>query len=44
MSKASETSTLKAGDLVSGELAFKLSAEQGFPIDLTELMAREKDT
>ena len=36
-----EVANLKAGDTISGAFAFKLADEQGFPIDLTELMARE---
>ncbi|MCM8528123.1 MAG: alanine--tRNA ligase [Lentisphaeraceae bacterium] len=37
-----EASKLKAGDTYSGEYAFKLYDTYGFPIDLTDLMAREK--
>lgn len=37
-----ETAELTKGSTVSGAFAFKLADEQGFPIDLTELMAREK--
>jgi alanyl-tRNA synthetase len=38
----SEIADLKTGDTVPGTFAFRLADEQGFPIDLTELMAREK--
>jgi alanyl-tRNA synthetase len=38
----SECSELKAGDTISGAFVFRLADEQGFPFDLTELMAREK--
>ena len=38
----SEISKLKAGDTISGAFAFRLADEQGFPVDLTDLMAREK--
>ena len=38
----SETASLKRGDNVSGAFAFRLYDEQGFPLDLTELLAREK--
>ena len=33
---------LPAGGQVSGAVAFRLSDEQGFPLDLTEVMARER--
>ena len=33
---------LPEGGQVSGALAFRLSDEQGFPLDLTEVMARER--
>lgn len=38
----SETASLHRGDKVSGAFAFRLYDEQGFPLDLTELLAREK--
>ena len=38
----SETKEMKSGETISGAFAFRLSDEQGFPLDLTELMAREK--
>ncbi|MFL6528129.1 MAG: alanine--tRNA ligase [Chthoniobacterales bacterium] len=33
---------VRTADSVSGEFAFRLYDEQGFPLDLTELMARER--
>jgi len=35
-------SKLKAGGAITGALAFRLYDEQGFPLDLTQLMARER--
>ncbi len=37
-----EAAKLPAGGQISGALAFRLSDEQGFPLDLTEVMARER--
>ena len=37
-----EASKLKAGGSITGALAFRLYDEQGFPLDLTQLMARER--
>ena len=37
-----EASKLKAGGVITGALAFRLYDEQGFPLDLTQLMARER--
>ncbi len=37
-----EASKLKAGGAITGALAFRLYDEQGFPLDLTQLMARER--
>jgi alanyl-tRNA synthetase len=36
-----ETKELTPGDVVSGDFAFKLYDTYGFPLDLTDLMARE---
>lgn len=35
-------SKLKSGGTITGALAFRLYDEQGFPLDLTQLMARER--
>ena len=37
-----EASKLKTGGAISGAIAFRLYDEQGFPLDLTQLMARER--
>ena len=37
-----EAATLQIGQTLPGALAFRLYDEQGFPLDLTELMARER--
>ena len=37
-----ETAKMAAGGTISGAFAFRLYDEQGFPLDLTELMARER--
>ena len=37
-----EASKLQAGGVISGAIAFRLYDEQGFPLDLTQLMARER--
>ncbi len=37
-----EAAKLKSGESITGALAFRLYDEQGFPLDLTQLMARER--
>ncbi|MFN5805302.1 MAG: alanine--tRNA ligase, partial [Opitutia bacterium] len=37
-----EAAKLKAGGAIPGAVAFRLYDEQGFPLDLTQLMARER--
>jgi len=37
-----EAAKLKKGGVITGALAFRLYDEQGFPLDLTQLMARER--
>lgn len=37
-----EAAKLKSGGKITGALAFRLYDEQGFPLDLTQLMARER--
>ena len=37
-----EAAKLPEGGQISGALAFRLSDEQGFPLDLTQVMARER--
>ncbi|MEY3911419.1 MAG: alanine--tRNA ligase, partial [Verrucomicrobiota bacterium] len=37
-----EASKIKVGGAISGAIAFRLYDEQGFPLDLTQLMARER--
>ncbi len=40
---AEETSSLKAGDVLAGETAFKLYDTYGFPLDLTQDALRSRD-